>query len=239
MNDMSKTSEHRTSHQVPTAIASGVAPLVIAVSRVEFGIIDLHADIDKLSAWIDSSQGSPRGRCLCACESGLAVRHSQRSMGGRLRPHGTTAHDSADAARMIPVAFALGAAVSWAVSAVFARQGLRYMPATIGTFLSLISGVVLMVGVVALFQRDQLADLTWAAVGIFAAVGLFNFVLGRYLNFLSIGHLGVARATPITASTPLFAAILAVLLLGETLNALTVLGTGLVLAGIYVVLKEP
>jgi drug/metabolite transporter (DMT)-like permease len=148
-------------------------------------------------------------------------------------------HGASDGLALIAVAFALGAAISWAASAVFARLGLRYMPATLGTFVSLISGVVLMVCVVALFQREQLSDLTWAAIGIFAAVGLFNFVLGRYLNFLSIGHLGVARATPITASTPLFAAMLAVLLLGETLNALTVLGTGLVLAGIYVVLRQP
>jgi transporter family protein len=140
---------------------------------------------------------------------------------------------------MLAIVFALGAATSWAMSAVLVRLGLRYMPATLGTFLSLLSGVVLMVAVVALFQREQVGDLTWAALGIFAAVGIFNFVLGRYLNFLSISHLGVARATPVTASTPLFAAVLAVLVLGESLNALTVLGTALVLAGIYSVVKQP
>ena len=140
---------------------------------------------------------------------------------------------------MLAVAFALGAAVSWALSAVLVRFGLRYMPATLGTFLSLLSGVVLMVAVVAAFQLSEVGELTLAGVGIFAAVGVFNFVLGRYLNFLSISHLGVARATPITASTPLFAALLAVLLLGETLNALTVLGTAFVLGGIYIVVKQP
>jgi transporter family protein len=139
---------------------------------------------------------------------------------------------------VVAVAFALGAAVSWAMSAVLVRMGLRYMPATLGTFLSLLSGVVLMAVVVALFQRDQLGDVTLAAVGIFAAVGVFNFVFGRYFNFLSIGHLGVARATPITASTPLFAAVLAVLFLGETLNWLTALGTALVLVGTYTILKQ-
>lgn len=140
---------------------------------------------------------------------------------------------------MTAVAFALGAAISWALSAILVRLGLRFMPATLGTFLSLISGVVLMVVVVGLFQRQHLDEITWAALGIFAAVGLFNFVFGRYFNFLSISHLGVARATPITASTPLFAAILAVALLGESLNALTVLGTALVLGGIYIVIKQP
>jgi drug/metabolite transporter (DMT)-like permease len=140
---------------------------------------------------------------------------------------------------MPAVAFALGAAVSWAFSAISVRVALRYMPATTGTFLSLISGLVLMLLVVALFQRGRLDDLTLAATAIFAAVGFFNFILGRYLNFLSISHLGVGRATPLTAATPLFAAVLAVVFLGESLNALTVLGTGLVLGGIYLVLKQP
>jgi drug/metabolite transporter (DMT)-like permease len=139
---------------------------------------------------------------------------------------------------VLAVGFALGAAISWAMSAVFVRMGLRYMPATLGTFLSLLSGVVLMVGVVALFQREQLGDVTLAAVGIFAAVGVFNFILGRYFNFLSIGHLGVARATPITASTPLFATALAVIFLGESLSWLTALGTALVLVGTYTILKQ-
>jgi len=140
---------------------------------------------------------------------------------------------------MLAVVFALFAAVSWAFSAVSVRVALRYMPATTGTFLSLISGLVLMVLVVVIFQRDRLDELTLAATGTFAAVGFFNFILGRYLNFLSISHLGVARATPLTASTPLFAAILAVVFLGEGLNALTVAGTALVLAGMYLVVKQP
>jgi drug/metabolite transporter (DMT)-like permease len=140
---------------------------------------------------------------------------------------------------MLAVAFALGAAVSWAFSAVCVRAGLRYMPATTGTFLSLISGLVLMLLVVAVFQRDELGGLTLAATGIFAAVGFFNFILGRYLNFLSISHLGVARATPLSGSTPLFAAILAVTVLGESLDPLTVVGTLLVLGGIYLVVKQP
>lgn len=139
---------------------------------------------------------------------------------------------------MTAVAFALGAAISWALSAILVRLALRFMPATIGTFISLISGVVLMAVVVLLFQRDEAGQVTWAAAGIFAAVGLFNFVFGRYFNFLSISHLGVARATPITASTPLFAAIMAVLLLGESMSFATVAGTGLILAGIYVVITQ-
>ncbi len=138
---------------------------------------------------------------------------------------------------MSGVAFALGAAVLWALSAISVRFGLRYMPATLGTFLSLLSGLVLMIAVVAVFQRDEMADVTLKVVAIFSLVGLFNFVMGRYLNFLSISHLGVTRSTPVLATTPLFATVLAVIFLGETVNGLTLLGTGLVIGGLYMVLK--
>ncbi len=111
------------------------------------------------------------------------------------------------------------------------------MPATLGTFLSLLSGLVLMIAVVAVFQRDEMADVTLKVVAIFSLVGLFNFVMGRYLNFLSISHLGVTRSTPVLATTPLFATVLAVIFLGETVNGLTLLGTGLVIGGLYMVLK--
>ncbi len=112
------------------------------------------------------------------------------------------------------------------------------MPATLGTFVSLCSGLALMIVVVALFQRSQVGDVTLTVVGIFAVVGLFNFIFGRYLNFLSISHLGVVRATPIASTTPLFAAVLAVIFLGESISALTIVGTLFVMSGIYLVLKQ-
>ena len=111
------------------------------------------------------------------------------------------------------------------------------MPPTIGTFISLCSGLALMLVVVGLFQRSQVGDVTLTVVGIFAVVGLFNFILGRYMNFLSISHLGVVRATPIAATTPLFAAVLAMIFLGESVNALTILGTAFVMTGVFLVLK--
>ena len=125
----------------------------------------------------------------------------------------------------------------WALSAISVRFGLRYMPATLGTFLSLLSGLVLMAVLVMLFQRDHLAEVTLGVVGLFSLVGLFNFVFGRYLNFLSISHLGVTRSTPVLATTPLFATVLAVIFLGESVNGLTLMGTGLVIGGLYLVLK--
>ncbi|HEX5370640.1 MAG TPA: DMT family transporter [Dehalococcoidia bacterium] len=140
--------------------------------------------------------------------------------------------------RIVAIGFALSAAVAWALSAISVRLGLRYMPATLGTFISLCCGLVLMLVVVGLFQRSQIGDVTLSVAGIFALVGLFNFIFGRYLNFLSISHLGVVRATPIASTTPLFAAVLAVIFLGESIDALTIIGTLFVMSGIYLVLKQ-
>ncbi|MCH8857705.1 MAG: DMT family transporter, partial [Proteobacteria bacterium] len=109
----------------------------------------------------------------------------------------------------------------------------------LGTLVSLISGL-LFLGLLSLFlQFDDLAALSLSALALLALVGILNFAIGRYFNFISISHLGVGRATPIIASSPLFAMIIAVVFTGESVSAATLLGTALILAGVYVTLRVP
>ncbi len=140
---------------------------------------------------------------------------------------------------VLPVILALAAAVSWGFSAICVRAGLRYIPTTLGTFVSLIAGVLLAWLAVLAWQRDAIGELGLEAIVLFGLIGVVNFTLGRYLNFLSVSQLGVTRSTPLVASTPLFSMILAVTLTGEDVNLLTLAGTALVLAGIYVTIRPP
>jgi drug/metabolite transporter (DMT)-like permease len=77
------------------------------------------------------------------------------------------------------------------------------------------------------------------AILLFGVVGILNFPLGRFFNYLSISHLGVGRSTPILASAPLFAMVLAVIFTGETISAGTIAGTALILTGLYVTVRAP
>lgn len=137
----------------------------------------------------------------------------------------------------LAVLFALVASVSWGLSAVCVRLGQRYVTTSGGTMVSLLAGVGLAGLLVLLFDRGAAGELDVSTLLIFGLVGLFNFPLGRFFNYISIRHLGVGRSTPIVASTPLPAFVIAVLFLDETINLATLAGTLLVLAGIYLTLR--
>lgn len=139
---------------------------------------------------------------------------------------------------MLPVALALGAALSWGFGAIFVRLALRDMSTTVGTLISLIAGLFFTAILVAIFQLDDALDLSAEAILMFGIVGIFNFPLGRFLNYLSMSYLGVGRSTPILASSPLFAMAIAIIFTGESLSAPSIAGTLLIMAGLYVTLTD-
>lgn len=137
---------------------------------------------------------------------------------------------------MLPIALALVAAASWGFSAVLVRSGLRELSAVVGTMVSLVSALVFTLVLVLALQPDDLLDLSLKAILMFAIIGILNFPMGRFFNYLSMSHLGVGRSTPILASAPLFAVIGAVLFTGESVEAATIAGIALILGGLYLTL---
>ena len=63
------------------------------------------------------------------------------------------------------------------------------------------------------------------------AIGILQFPLGRLMNFSGIHRAGVGPATALASTAPLFAALWAVLFLGESLSLLVGLGIVSVVAG--------
>ncbi|MCE4606386.1 MAG: DMT family transporter [Desulfurococcales archaeon] len=73
----------------------------------------------------------------------------------------------------------------------------------------------------------------------FILAGILNFVIGRYLFYLSISYAGATTASIVTSPTVVFASLFAWILLGEALTALQVLGVFLVMLAVYLVYNEP
>jgi len=73
------------------------------------------------------------------------------------------------------------------------------------------------------------------AVAVFAAAGVVSTTLGRTLFYAGIKRVGAARAEPLKASTPLYATVLAAVLLGETVTGPQFAGVLLIVAGVAVV----
>jgi drug/metabolite transporter (DMT)-like permease len=80
--------------------------------------------------------------------------------------------------------------------------------------------------------------LTTRSVLAFVAAGLIGTVFGRLALFTGIQRIGASRAEPLKASNPLFAAIVAVAVLGERMTTEHFLGVVLIVVGVAVVSWE-
>ena len=126
--------------------------------------------------------------------------------------------------------FALFSAFCFALHNVLIKKGLRYSTTATALITSLAINMVLLWGVSIFFV--PLGFLARSGILIFVIVGLFQPCLTRFLTYRGIETLGVAITSPIRATTPMFSALLAVLLLGERMTLPILCAILLIIAGI-------
>mgnify|MGYP001215565075 CR=1 FL=1 len=140
---------------------------------------------------------------------------------------------------MLGVALAITAACCWSISAILARLGLQGgIRASTGTFISTISSLLLLVALALIVNLDDLPTLLPLAFLWFGLTGIVNYVMGRQFNYLAIKRIGVTKATPLFSSAPLFAMVLAVTFLGESINPPIIIGSLTIVAGLYLVVTS-
>ena len=138
----------------------------------------------------------------------------------------------------IGILLAILAAAFWGIGNTIARVGLQSVKTASATILSLLTGLIVALIIALIFEFEALVSLTLLAIGMFALTGIFHFALGRFLLYQSMKHIGAARGTSITHSFPLFALIFSTILLKETPTIPVVIGTLLIVGGIYLLLSE-
>ena len=139
---------------------------------------------------------------------------------------------------MTGIIFSLLAASGFAATAVFARTALQRMSAPYGTLLSLFVSTVAAMAIAAVLHPDELLGIGVVALGWLFLVGFLNFPLGRMFNYTSVTMVGVSKASTVVATSPLFATILAVIILGERVSPITLLGTVAVIGGLALTLNQ-
>jgi len=132
--------------------------------------------------------------------------------------------------------FALATAFFSALHNVLTKKGLRYSNPATAVITSLTINLVILWGVSLLFL--PLDSLSSPGILIFVLVGLFQPGLTRWLTYKGIEALGVAIADPMRATTPLFSALLAILLLGEGMTRPVFWATLVIIAGIALLSHE-
>lgn len=108
-----------------------------------------------------------------------------------------------------------------------------------GAFLSILLTMVL-AGIVWIFTslRDGWPVVTPASLFWFAAAGVLTMFIGRVFLYASVQHLGAVRASAVKRLNPVFSVFLGVLVLGESLDLLTLIGMALIFSSFGVLVRQ-
>ncbi len=124
---------------------------------------------------------------------------------------------------------ALGAALCFSSGQICSRLGLKYGTPTSATSISLFtSTVILFVALGPLIFWDNAPP---AGLLLFIGAGVLSPFCTQILLFVSATKVGISRASPLRNTTPLFAGLVAVLWLGETVTVAIATGTLLIIVG--------
>ena len=134
------------------------------------------------------------------------------------------------------VYISLLAALCFSVSHVMNRRGLVTSNAMTGSLISIGMSAIVTWVMVPFFI--PLSSFWTSAIWYFVVGGVFSPGLGRMLNFKGIEKVGLARSVPISNSSPMFASVLAVLIMGETWTLQNFFGTFLVVLGVVILSKK-
>lgn len=131
---------------------------------------------------------------------------------------------------------ALAAMLTFATSVLLSARASRKLDSDSGALLA--AAVTLPLGLlIALLQfaaGRELARPTPVGLIAFALAGIFSTYLGRWLFFKSVETIGPTRAATFQTCSPVFAAFIGWLWLGERLDGISLLGMGLAVAGLLV-----
>jgi drug/metabolite transporter (DMT)-like permease len=133
----------------------------------------------------------------------------------------------------------LSVTVAFVVSAqvLFVRVGAQHGGIRQAVLLSMIINIVIFLPAAAILHFPDYG-LTPISLLSFFAAGLMGTFLGRVLYYDSINRIGAGKTEPLKASMPLFASLIAVLILGETLTMAHTGGIFLIVVGIAAISWE-
>ncbi len=124
---------------------------------------------------------------------------------------------------------ALGAALCFSSGQICSRLGLNYGTPTSAISVSLFTSTAVLF--VVLGPPASRADAPTAGLLLFTGAGVLSPFCTQILLFISANKVGISRASPLRNTTPLFAGIVAVLWLGETVTVAIATGTLLIVFG--------
>jgi len=134
---------------------------------------------------------------------------------------------------MIGELAALGAAVSWTISALFYRKTLEGAKPISANIIRLsVTGGLLLLVVVIVGRFEVLTSFSMQLFVLALVSGIIGLGVGDSLYLTSLKSIGVSRAVPLTCIYPLFSLLWAVLVFGEQITVTVALGAVVIVLGV-------
>lgn len=132
--------------------------------------------------------------------------------------------------------FAFLSALGFATNNIMVKKGMNRTPDNDGLFTNIFINAVTiaLVAVIYRLASDNPAPINASGVGLFIIAGLFTTFLGRFNYFSSVRRIGPSRGSALKNSSPLFTLLFAVIVLGEYISLLPLLGMLILLSGLFV-----
>ena len=135
----------------------------------------------------------------------------------------------------LAIAFAFLAAWGFAGGNVLVRVGTQKVPAPTAALLTILSGTAVVLGLALILRLEEIFSLSLEAMGWILVMGIMGYPMARLFIITAISMVGATRAVPMSALQPVVAFALGVLLLGEHPNVLVVVGTPIIVLGLFFV----
>lgn len=124
----------------------------------------------------------------------------------------------------------------WGATPILEKMGLTKVDPLVGvTIRSAIVTVGLLMLTLILGKTKSLMSLEGKSILLFGASGLMAGLLGMWTYYTALKMEATSKIVPIAACYPLVTALLSVLILNEGLSLSRVIGTALIVAGIWLV----
>lgn len=126
------------------------------------------------------------------------------------------------------------AGICFSMSTMLVQRGMRKATASAGVTVNLLMNNLLFgIMVLVMAGLQDLPPLNMQGVLFAAAGGVSGNLIGRTLSYLGVRRIGSARTTLLMLTQTLFSLVLGMMLLGEVLTWLSLLGVALVMVGVY------
>ncbi len=137
------------------------------------------------------------------------------------------------------IVYSVAAALFFSLSVIFVRRGVSKIGVQTGTAIMLFAGTITLL-LVAIISEDiqVLYSANFSGLLFFSLAGVIHFIGGWGFMNASTIRIGATRGSAMGSLTPLFAAILAFIFLGETINVYIILGILLLCIGIYLTITS-